>query len=90
MSTFIDSDCYLIGDVDYESGPYKIIFPAGVTTISFNISIHDDDLLEANENFSLAINAESLPDGTTTDSPSTAIMIIRNDDSKCVVCIIIV
>ena len=90
MSAFIDSDCYLIGDVDYESGPYKITFPAGVTTISFNISIHDNDLLEANENFSLAINAESLPDGITTDSPSTAIMIIRNDDSKCVVCIIIV
>ena len=75
---------YLIGYVDYESGPYKITFPAGLTRMSFNISIFDDDVLEDNENFTLTINTESLPDGIIIDSPSRVVMIIRNDDSKCV------
>ena len=65
------------------SGPYNVTFPAGVTRVSFNISICDDDLLEDNENFSLTINADSLPDGIIIGSPSTVMMIIRNDDSKC-------
>ena len=51
--------------------------------MSFNIMIYDDDVLEDNENFTLTINADSLPDGITIDDPSTVIMIIRNDDSKC-------
>ena len=46
--------------------------------------IYDNDVLEGNKNFTLTINAESLPDGITIDDPSTATMIIRNDDSKCV------
>ena len=75
---------YLIGGIDYESGPYDVIFPAGVTSMSFNILIYDDDLLEDNENFTLTIKAESLPVGISISSPSTVIMIIRNDDSKCV------
>ena len=73
----------LIGGIDYVSGPYNVTFPAGVTSISFNVLIYDDDLLEDNENFTLAINTDSLPDGITIDDPSTVIMIIRNDDSKC-------
>ena len=51
--------------------------------MSFNISIFDDDVLEDNENFTLTINTESLPDGIIIDNPSTVVMIIRNDDSKC-------
>ena len=80
---FIVTLC-LIGDIDFESVPYNITFPAGVTNISFNIMIYDDDVLEGNENFTLTMNAESLPDGITIDDPNTVIMIIRNDDSKCV------
>ena len=70
------------GGVDYYSGPYNVTFPAGVTSVSFNISIYDDDVLEDNENFSLAINIDSLPYGVIIGSPSTVLMIIRNDDSK--------
>ena len=50
--------------------------------MSFNISIHDDDLYENNENFTLIINTDSLPDGIITGSPSRAAMIIIND-GKC-------
>ena len=71
-----------VGGIDYNSGPYNITFPAGVTVVSFNISIHDDDVLEDRENFTLTINSDSLPDGITTDSPSKVTVIIRNDDSK--------
>ena len=78
-----------VGGVDYESGPYNVTFPAGATRVSFNISIYDDDLPEGNENFSLTINADSLPDGIINGSPSTVMMIIRNDDSKCANCITI-
>ena len=50
--------------------------------MSFNISIHDDNMYEDDENFTLTINNDSLPDGIITGSPSTVIMIIRDDDSK--------
>ena len=50
--------------------------------MSFNISILDDDVLEDNENFTLTINTDSLPDGISTDNPSKVTVIIRNDDSK--------
>ena len=70
----------LIGDDDYQSGPYSVSFPAGVTRVSFNISIYNDDVWEDSEKFTLTINAESLPDGIIIGSPST--VIIRNDDGE--------
>ena len=74
---------YSVGGIDYHSGPYNVTFPAGVTSVLFNIPIFDDDTPEENENFSIAVNTDSLPDGVTTGSPSRVIMMIRNDDSKC-------
>ena len=41
---------FFVGGVDYHSGPYTAIFPAGSTNATFNVTIKDDDLLEANEN----------------------------------------
>ena len=76
----------LIGGDDYHSGPYEVTFPAGVTIVSFNISIHDDDEYEDDEKFILTINSDSLPDGITTDSPSRVTTIIVNDGMcKCTV-----
>ena len=75
---------YIIGGDDYPSGPYEVTFPAGVTSMSFNISVNDDDIYEDDENFILTINIDSLPDGIITGSPSAVIMIIRDDDSKCI------
>ena len=65
--------------MDYDFGPYNVTFPAGVTTVSFNISIIDDYILEDNENFTLIINTDSLPDGVITGNPSRVTMIIIND-----------
>ena len=63
----------LTGGVDYNSGPYDVIFPAGVTSVAFNISVINDTILEENESFTLTIINSSLlsrvdlgiPDNTT-------------------------
>lgn len=72
---------YLI-DADY-SGLYNVTFPAGVTSVPFNISIYD---IEDNENFTLIINTDSLPGGIIAGSPNKVTVIMRNDDSKCTQC----
>ena len=54
-----------------------------MTSVSFDISILDDDIIEDNKDFTLTINIDLLPDGIITSSPSTVTVIIRNDDSKC-------
>ena len=49
------------GGVDYNSGPYNVKFPSEETSVSFNITINNDTLLEDNETFNLIITEESLP-----------------------------
>jgi len=44
-----------IGNVDYNSGPYTITFPAGITSVSFDIAIIDDNIREEHEYFNLII-----------------------------------
>ena len=68
--------------VDYDSGPYTVTFPAGVTTVSFNIPITDDRILESDEDFNLIIDASSLPNDVTTGSPQQATVTIAEDDCK--------
>ena len=69
--------------MDYDSGPYTVTFPAGQTTVIFNILINDDNILEGNENFILTINASSLSNGVTRDGPYQAtVTIVDNDDRK--------
>ena len=51
-----------------------------MTKVSFSIPIYDDDIVEANENFSLIINTDSLPSGVIAGKPNRTVMIIRNDD----------
>ena len=50
------------GNVDYNSGPYTITFPAGMTSVSFDIAIIDDNIHEEREYFDLIIT-------TTQDLP---------------------
>ena len=57
----ISNDNFTGGGVDYNSGPYNVIFPAGVTSVSFNITINNDNVLEYNETFNLTIINGSLP-----------------------------
>ena len=53
---------YMItGDDDYKPGTFNITIPAGEIQVPFNISIIDNNALEANESFSLTIDSSSLP-----------------------------
>ena len=68
---------------DYDSTmSYSVVFLAGMTTVSFNISIRDDDIFEGSESFILDINTNILPDSVTADDPSQATIMIVDDDGK--------
>ena len=49
--------------MDYDSGPYEIAFPPGVTKAPFTIPITNDGVLEGTESFNLYIKNTSLPEG---------------------------
>ena len=68
--------------MDYTSGPYSVTFPAGITNVTFNIQIINDNMVENNETFTLAIDSSSLPTGIMVDSPRQATVTIINDDGK--------
>ena len=75
------------GGVDYNSGPYNVTFPVGVTSVIFNITINNDTVLEYNETFNLIIMENSLPKNITRGKIYLAKVIILNDGgpSKCAV-----
>ena len=52
-----------------------------MTSVQFNISIKDDNILEKNENFTLTINS-SLPTGVMVGNPGQATMTIVDNDRK--------
>ena len=68
--------------MDYTSGPYPVTFPAGMTNYTFNIPIRNDNMVENNETFTLAIDSSSLPTGVMVGSPRQATVTIINDDGK--------
>ena len=68
--------------MDYESGPYSVMFPAGVTRVPFNVTINNDMISEANENFMLTIDPDSLPTGGSVGIPGSAVVTIIDDDRK--------
>ena len=73
----------LIGaGVDYDSGPYTVTFPAGVTRVSFDTVIADDIVLENEEKFYLVINSSSLPTGISDSHPSLVTVTIVDDDGN--------
>jgi len=69
-------------DIDYGSGPYTITFPAGETSVQFNIVINDDNIVEGSEEFSLAIQRKSLPATVTRTKPGQTTITILDNDSK--------
>ena len=69
-------------DVDYGSGPYTVTFPAGETSIQFDIMINDDNIVEGSETFNLVIQRNSLPSRVTRNNPGQATVTILDDDSK--------
>ena len=78
---YIDS-VISVGGIDYNSGPYNVTFSAGVTSVSFDVPINDDNVLELNEQFVFTIIASSLPNGFTVDNPSQVVVTIIDNDSE--------
>ena len=72
---------YVTGE-DYASMPHTVIFEAGLTSVTFNISITDNGIFEGNESFTLDINSVFLPDDVTIGDPGQATVIIIDDDGK--------
>jgi len=70
------------GDVDYNSGPYTVTIPVGMTSVTFDVPINDDDIFEGDENFMLIIDLSSLPTGVNSSVPGEATVTIVNDDCK--------
>ena len=81
----VHSNNVIGGGTDYTSGPYYITFPAGAISVSFNININNDDVLEANETFILTIANSSLSDQGfifSTGAYDKATVIIIDTTSK--------
>ena len=68
--------------MDYNSAPHTIIIPAGATTVTFNISINNDDTLEPDEDFVLTIDEILLPTGVSGGTPAEAMVTIMDNDRK--------
>ena len=47
--------------MDYNSGPYDVTFPAGMTKVTCNVTIVNDTIHEGSEYFKLAVVNNSLP-----------------------------
>ena len=74
--------CNFTGDYDYNSGPYNVIVPAGVTNIIFTVPIIDDNIIESNETFVLTIKEYSLSQYLAYGSFGATLVTIVDDDCK--------
>ena len=70
------------GGVDYDSGPYSVTFTAGQTSVSFDVPINDDNILEDDENFILTIISATLPVNVTRGSTGQATVTVVDNDCK--------
>ena len=68
--------------MDYNSGPYPVTFPAGVTSVTFDVPINDDNILEGSENFMLTIDQSSLATNVNSGIPNETTVTIVDDDCK--------
>ena len=68
--------------VDYDSGPYSVLIPAGQTTASLSISIINDAVLENEEQFKLSVNKSSLTSYVMLGILDETTVNIIDDDGK--------
>ena len=70
--------------MDYGSGPYIVTFPAGTTSVPFDVPINDDMILEGFEDFILTIDPDSLPstDFSVGDPGQATVTIVDAGDSE--------
>ena len=71
-----------IEGLDFIFAPQNVSFPAGVIRVRFNVTIVEDNILEANESFTLGVDPLTLPDRVTTGSSNYTTVTILNDDCK--------
>ena len=69
---------------DYASGPYNVHIPARQLEGFFSIAIHDDNIKEYYEYFTVNIDQLSLPGYIIVDNASEAVVNIEDDDCECV------
>ena len=69
---------------NYTLGQYNVTLPAGVTRVTFNVSITNDDVLEVNEKFDLIIDLSSVSSSNVNvgSNYKTTVLIV-DDDGKC-------
>ena len=68
--------------LDFNFGPRNILFPAGVTRITFNVTIVEDNMLEHDESFSVSVDPLILPNRVTIGSSGHTVVTIIDDESK--------
>ena len=71
-----------IGDNDYNSGPYSVMFSNGSTIASFDVPIINDNVLEINEEFVLTIDPSSLLENVMTGNPTNSTVTIVDNEGK--------
>ena len=75
--------CIYVGGIDYASGPHNITVPAGETQMSFNVTIHNDTILERTESFNISINPRLFEtDRISIGSINSALVIINDTSGK--------
>ena len=67
-------------NVDYKSGPYKVVLHHGNTTAVLDIPIVDDRVPERKERFRLVIRKNSLPSSVMLGNNAKATVAIVDDD----------
>ena len=72
----------MIGDDDYESGPFNVTIPIRKNTVTFNLSIVDDNIFEGTETFTLTIDSFSLPSKVSLQTGCMLMVTIVDDDGE--------
>ena len=68
--------CHGHTHVDYHHGPFHVTFPANQTSVSFDISLIDNNEVGEDEKVSLDIHDPNLPDGIKLLNPSCEVTIV--------------
>ena len=80
MIVFINYILIVTVGVDYNEGPYKVLFPAGMTTVEQNITIFDDCQNETNKQFQFEMDFPSYNIQINTSNRTVTIDIIDDDE----------
>jgi len=78
----VDPNYFHLGNVDYDAGPYNVMFSAGETIKSFNILIFNNNTFEALESFNLVISPSNF---IILGDPHQAITTITDDDCELII-----